>query len=355
MIESLLVALGVVTLGGSASVGWIAGKKRGASAVGAIAEERLAGVAAQRDAADRRAREAQVESARWRAISLAGQSLSAAPVYLDRLSARDAEELARLLRGLVLIDDVVLAGSTGLSLTREDNRASADLAALAPYVLGASRRMSLAVAEMSFETSGAEHVVARPLSGRAEGVLLLVRTTSQRANPLALDAVAHAAARTSDGLAAPSASAPASLGSTDRVAASDSHLAQAFPLLERELGKDVRGVVLAADGLPMFSAANDGPSPATRSAVTAELSALSQRATQTLRAMGIARMEVLLRGGDAITWSPLGPRSRLSVVTFGRADARSGPRLDRLVGALRRVVGAGDRVVSTSAASGGAP
>ena len=351
MIEALLFAAGVATVGAAASTaGWVAGKRRGASAAESAVGRRLAAVVTQRDAAERRARDAQGDSARWKALSLAGQPLAGAPAYEDRPSPRDAEELARLVRGLTFIDDVVLSDRTGLPLTREEDRASADLAALAPHIVSSSRRMALsalAVAQLSFETFGAAHVCARPLVGRADGVVLLVRTTSQRANPLAIDAVVHAAASTASDLGLVATPSLASFGSTERFAVADPRFTRAFGLLERELGRDFRAIALAEDGVPVFSAANDGPSAATRRAVSIELDSLQDRVTRTLRAPGMARVEVTLRGGEAITWSALGPRSRLSVVAFGHVEARSGARLDRLLGAVKRCLG-GERAVETS-------
>ncbi|MBS2012932.1 MAG: hypothetical protein JST00_08600 [Deltaproteobacteria bacterium] len=349
MIEAVLVLAGVASVGAGASLGFIAGARRAATKTGAWAEQRASALVAQRDAAEKRALEAQRESARLKALSLAGEALSAEPVYSGRPSPRDAEELARLVRGLVFIDDVVLSDRTGLPLTREENRASADLSALAPLVVDVARRLVLSglpVTQVDLETFGAEHVCARPLEGRAEGVVLLVRTTSQPANPLAIDAVAQAAAR--GGAFVPGSPSRAASGTTDRVGEADSHVAGAYPLLERELGRDVRAIMLCADGLPLFSAAKDGPSAATRKTLAAELHRVQARCADTLRATGIARLEVRLRGGDLATWSSLGPRSRLSVVTVGSYDARSGARLDRLVGALRRVAFGGDRAVATA-------
>lgn len=351
MIETILFMAGVATLGvGAGAAGWIAGKKRGTSVATLDIDERLAALATQRDAAERRARDAQNESSRWKALSLAGQTFAAAATYDERPSPLEAEELTRLLRGLHLVDDVVLSDATGLSLTREEARSSGDLAAIAPHVLKSSRRMALSalsVVQLSFETFGADHVCARPLVGRFDGALLLVRTTSQRANPLAIDAVVHASARTTAELGVVSAAATslATSGSSDRFAPQDSHLATVFGALDREIDEDVRSITLAVDGAPVYSAAKNGPSEATRRAVSGELASLQARVAHTLRALGMARMEVALRGGDTLTWSSLGPRSRLSVITLGRSSARSGARLDRLLGVIRRGAGSGDRVV----------
>ncbi len=109
--------------------------------------------------------------------------------------------------------------------------------------------------------------------------------------------------------------------------------------------------MLTADGLPLFSAAKDGPSSGARRTASLELWSFQDKVARTLRTLGVARVEATLRGGDSLTWSALSPRSRLALVTLGRADARSNARLDLLLGALRRGVG-GDR--SRKAAVGGA-
>ena len=348
MIETILLVAGMATfVGTGASVGWLAGKRRGTSAAEAESGRRLAAMAVQRESAERRALDAQNESARWKGLSIAGQTFSNVPVYEERTSPRDAEELAGLLRGLTLLDDVVLGDRTGLPVTREGGRASADLAALAPHVLGMCRAMALTalpVTQINFETLAAEHICARPLTGRAEGAVLLVRTTSQRANPLAVDAVAHAAARTADDLG--SRTARAARGSTDREAIEESHLAHVFSTLDRELGHDARGLMLTADGLPLYSAAKDGPSASARRAASIQLWSLQDRVARTLRTLGIVRVTVTLPDGDEVTWGALAPRSRLALVSFGRADARSGARLDRLIGTLRRGVGSGGAQVA---------
>ena len=345
MIETIMFVAGIATVGASASTaGWLVGKRRGARDAESNAEQHLRTLATQRDAARSRAREALGESARLKALSLAAQPFSEAPSYTERPSPRDAEELARLLRGLMLIDDVTLADASGLALTREDTRSSADLAAIAPNVLASIRRLELAslgVSQIAFETVSADHVCARALTGRADGALLLVRTTSQRANPLAIDAVAHAAAKITSDPTTESAPSIAKPGSSERIAVDDPRLTQAFGVLERELGTELAAVVLAADGTPLLSAASKGPSVETRRAVSTELDSLQDRVARALRAVGMARVEVTLRGGDVITWSSLGVRSRLSILTFGKVGKGSSARLERLIGAVRRAIGSG--------------
>lgn len=343
MIGTLLVVAGVASCvgAGSARLGWFAGRNRGAQDTQLETTRQLAAMAAQRDAAERRAREAQGENARWKGASLGGQALSSSAVFVDRPAPRDAEELARLVRGLTLVDDVVLADRSGHPLTREAEPASADLAALAPHVFLFCRRLSLAalpVLDVAFETIDATHVHARPLAGRGEGALLLVKTTSRAVNPLVVDAVMHAAVRD---LAELPTGVPASLslsGSTDRKEVPNAPFPEVFTTLERELEDHLTAVVLAVDGRPVFSAAKDGPDATGRNTVAAALSALVERATRTLRTAETVRVAVTLRGGYTVSWSAVAPRSRLSVVTFGRADERSTARQDRLIGTLRRSI-----------------
>jgi len=343
MIETLLLGFGVATVlcCSTAQVAWRAGRSRGARDAAADSGRRLATMGTQREAAERRALAAQAENARWRGTSLAGSGLSKSPVYAGRPSPRDAEELARLVRGLVLVDDVVLADASGFPLTRETDGASADLAALAPSILSFVRRVSLSaipVLEVAIETSSAVHVVARPLAGRGDGTLLLIRTTSQRVNPLVVDTAAQAAVRDLEDVPQGLPPSLALTGSTDLGQLGDAPFSEVFTTLERELGQHVTALSLTHDGRAMFDAAKDGPDAKTRAVAGSALTALADRATRTLRATGIARIDVTIRGGYVLSWSPVVQRSRLALVSFGRADARSPARVDRLLGSLRRAI-----------------
>ena len=112
MIGTLVVVAALAAVG-SAGAGWAAGRKRAARDVEEETTRQIATMGMQRDAAERRAREAQGESARWKGASLAGKGLSSAAVFVDRPAPRDAEELAGLVRGLTFVDDVVLADRSG--------------------------------------------------------------------------------------------------------------------------------------------------------------------------------------------------------------------------------------------------
>jgi hypothetical protein len=182
------------------------------------------------------------------------------------------------------------------------------------------------------------HVVARPLAGRGEGALLLVKTTSQRVNPLAVDAAAHAAVRDLEELPQGIPASLALTGSTDLGQLEDAPFAEVFATLERELGQHVSALSLTHDGRAVFDAAKDGPDAKTRAVAASALAALADRATRTLRATGLARIDVTVRGGYVLSWSPVAQRSRLALVSFGRADARSPARVDRLLGSLRRAI-----------------
>lgn len=357
MIEALVLAVGAATVGlGASSAAWFVGKKRGTADAEAAADRRLAMMQTQRDTAERKAAAALQESSRWKGLSLAGQPFQGAPVYEGRVSARDAEELARLLRGLTLIDDVVIADSSGLPLTREQEGRSAQLASLAASTFSSMRRLAplaLPIAQLHFETFAAEHVCARPLVGRADGAMLLVRTTSQRANPLAVDAVVHASAKTVADLSNAAALPPLLVGSSERVEASGPRLAELSSLLDRALESDLRGIMLCADGVPLISAAKDGPAASVRRSLAMELSFLEERSSRALRATGLARLELVLRTGEAITLAALAPRSRFSVVTFGQLDTRSAARMDRLLGSLRRLLAGDERIAEDRALEAG--
>ena len=356
MIGTLLVVAGITSfVAGSARLGWSAGRERGTKDAALETTRQLAAMGAQRDAAERRARDAQGENVRWKGASLGGHALTSSAVFADRPAPRDAEELARLVRGLTFVDDVVLADRSGHPLTREAEPASADLAALAPHVLQFCRRLSLAalpVLDVAFETIDATHVHARPLAGRAEGALLLVKTTSRAVNPIVVDAVMHAAVRDLAELPSGVSASLSLSGCTDRKELGNAPFPEVFNTLERELQDHLTAVVLAVDGRAVFSAAKDGPDANGRNTVATALSALVERATRTLRTAATVRVVVTLRGGYSVMWSAVAPRSRLSVVTFGRADERSSARLDRLLGTLRRGIahGSSAHLIEESAA-----
>jgi len=340
VIGSLVVVAALAAVG-SAGAAWTAGRRRGAREVLEETARQVTAMGTQRDAAERRAREAQGESARWKGASLAGKGLSSGPVFVDRPAPRDAEELAGLVRGLTIVDDVVLADRSGHPLTRERDATSADLAALAPHVLAFRRQLALAALhaqDVAFETSSAEHVHARPLAGRGEGALLLVRTTSRPVPTVVIDAVVHSALRDFDALPAGGRAPAALTGATDRQELPNGPLSEIFVTLQRELDGHLSAVVLTLDGMPVFSAAKNGLGAAARNTLATELAPLAERAARALRAGTIARIEVTLRDDHTVSWSALTPGSRLAVVALGRSDARSAARLDRLLGTLRRSI-----------------
>jgi len=324
MVVSILAMLAAALAG---VLGWSFGRKRGARMARESAASRIATMSAERDAAERRARESNAESARWQGMSLAGDTLSNSPIFAARPAPRDAEELARMVRGLALVDDVVLADRSGYPLTQESCATSPDLAALAPPVTTLVRELGVAalhVTDIHIETAGAIHVRARSLTGRCEGAILVVQSTSQPVSGLVIDAVGHASARAFTELTGrPGGRAP--WVTSDRETAPGRLSPEAIATLDRELNGSLAGVLLLLDGQPVFSSA-------------ASLDALAARVGWTLRAAGVVRIEVALRDGQAVTWSSLPGRSRSAIITFGQANARSTSRLDVLVGRLRRTL-----------------
>ena len=338
MIEILFFA-GVVLAAGSGGIGWVAGRRRGSREAEAVADGRLAALGNKRDGAEKRARDAQQESARWKNTSLAGESLTTAAVFDERPAPRDAEALATLARGLAFVDDVVIADKSGNPLTRENHEASADLAALAGHVFSLCRTMALdgfPVRDVAIETVDATRVNVRPLGGRADGLAMLVRTTSQPVNPLVVDAVFHAALRPGDEL--PSVLVPLAFHGT-----SDSHVEEGVfsamaEVIERQVkgDRDLTALTLADDDRIVMSVAANGPARVVRERTAAAVRAFAAVAGRVLRVDGVARIDVALRGGFTMTWAAVGPRSRLSVVAFGPTASRSSARLERILGSLRR-------------------
>ena len=333
----LLALLG----GGCVSLlAWFFGRKGGARMARASTAARLSSLSAERDAAERRAREASAETTRWKGMSLAGDVLTSSPIFEARPAPRDAEELARMVRGLAFIDDVVLADRSGYPLTRESTASSPDLAALAPHVNDLVHRFGIAglqVTDLQIETADAVHVRARLLSGRCEGAMVLLRSTSQPVSTLVVDAVGHASARTfGERQGRPVVSSV--WATSDREAVPDAISQGALATLDRELNGSLDGVSLVLEGRTVYSSAHEGPSAEIRAAATASLHALASRARSTLRATRVAEVRVSLRSGQAVTWSSLPDRSRAALITFGRGDGRSAARLDVLVGKLRRAL-----------------
>ncbi len=350
----IVAGVSAVVGAGAARLGFSRGKAEGEREAQDEAGRKLALVELERQNAERRARDAARELTRWSDVSLAPRVLTARAVYPDRPAPRDAEELARLVRGLTFVDDVVIADRSGHALTREVEPGAANLASLGALLAATSRRLALEglpALALSLETFGAAHVHARPLMGRGEGTWLLVRTTSQRVNPLVVDAVAQAAARDrSDATDEPAGTPPTLTGHTDRTDLEASPLSEIAPLLDRELAAGLSSLTLVLDGRPVLSAASDGPSIHARATAASALAELAARAARSLRGQGMARVEVTLRGGATVVWSAVAPGSRLSVVTFARGDAHSPARLDRLLGTLRRAV---ERTSGSLLAEGG--
>ncbi len=322
-----------------AVIAWIVAQRRGEAALAGTTKLLVTTRLAQESAA-RRAQEAEDEVRRWRGMSLAGASLSPPrePIYAARPAPVDATELVRLTQGLALVDDVMIADAGGLPMVAELDGSATTLAAIAApasSMIRALESADLPVVQIRFASFSAEHLAVRILPGRAEGLLLVVRTTSQPVNPLALDAVVHAASRVGeDGLPV---LPPAELrGTTETLLLDSPRFSELHTDLGRELRNEVRGLVLTLDERPVFSAAVNGPAEGLRTLVVGELARLQRRVNQLLRSDSpMARVELMLRDGTQIAWAALAPHSRLALVTFGRTDERV---VERLAGLLRRVV-----------------
>jgi hypothetical protein len=306
---------------------------------------------ASKDALERLAREATEECERLQGLTLAGARLTGDPVFSGRTAPRDAEELARLVRGMTLVDDVVITSPSGLALSRETTPRSARLAALGPALFETLHGLAaagLSPREISLEMADATHVVARPLSGRGEGTILLVATTSRRASGAVLDTVAHAAAR-ADSAKGPSARPTPWSSSDPHEAASRGFGSSLVSALDRALREEHRGLVLLEGPSVLLSGARSGPSRDARASGSRALAALALRAASCL-ASGSLHIEVALSPGYRASWSTCAPGPH-AVVTFGEANLGSLPRLDRLVGVVRRALeGRGEAAISGDAA-----
>lgn len=313
------------------------------------AETLLRGLQTQREAAERRVRDVRAELTRVESATLARHRVLPERVYPTRLAPRDADALAGALGGLAFVDAALVADAFGHALSRGTGDASAASSqpALALSAMGAAvgtlfddlAESDLAPVEAHVETGDARHVTVRALRGRGEGAFIVAAATSRPVSALALDAVAQLARANDDGLAAPSSTKPAR-GTTERRAVQGSPLSAVWDELDREHAehRDLRALVLGVDGLPVFSAAHDGPVEEARARALRALRTFADRAGARFRESHVARVDVLLEGGDVLHWVPLAARSRLSLVVLGDVGATSAGRIDRLAGRLRRKI-----------------
>lgn len=325
------------------AVAWKFGARRAQ-----LASERAAWVTNRqvvtaREAAERRIRELTAQNAMWTASTLAPRELPAQPVYPDRMAPVEHEALIGMLRGLTLIDDALIADATGFARTREADLTSTATAALAGRVdtlRAALAKVGAGVAEVRVETFDATHVAIRVLTGRAEGSMLVVRST-MRVNPLALDAVAHVAAGGVGDVASPPV--PTSWrGTAERRRPADGGLATAFfDDLESELARSkLRAVVFGAHGKASFSAADDGPTDGVRSAVFLAIDMFQAHAARLLHGAGMARVDVTLHGGSVLRWSALAREPAWALVILADDGTTSPALVERLSGRLRRGIDA---------------
>lgn len=172
--------------------------------------------------------------------------------------------------------------------------------------------------------------------------MLVVKSTSLRANPLAIDAVAHVAAGDNGeprGVSEPLGSVRSSSwrGSSNR--GSSSHNppgdARLFDELQRELDRaGVRALVFGVRGQLELSAADDGPSESVRAATFEALEMFQKRAARLLHGAGMAHVDVTLANSGAVRWSSVSRDSSLVMVAD---DGNTSPALvERLSGRLRR-------------------
>jgi hypothetical protein len=337
------MAMTAVTTFATSTLAWTVGARRARARSEQVASVAHRQLSASRDVAERRARELNAQNAVWRSSSLAPRELPAQPVYVDRMAPIEHDALVGMLRGLTLIDDAVIADATGLARTREADRESAAIAALASHVetlRQALSRVGAGVAEVRVETFDAVHVAIRMLSGRAEGAMLVVRSTSMRVSPLALDAVAHVASGGLGELAAPPVPS-IWRGGADRVRPADGGPTGFFDDLEQELVRSkLRAVVFGAHGKASFSAASDGPAESVRAAAFLALDNFQARAARLLHGAGMARVDVMLHGGSVLRWSSLAREPSWAVVLLADDGATSPALVERLSGRLRRGMGA---------------
>ena len=73
----------------------------------------------------------------------------------------------------------------------------------------------------------------------------------------------------------------------------------------------------------------------------------SQPASHALRS-AVVRIHVSVAGAYTLSWAALDTEAGGALLTFGRADERTGARLDRLLGSVRRSLGEPDAITLES-------
>ena len=351
------MAMAAVSTFASTAAAWTFGARRARIRSERLAEVAYRRVAAARDAAERRARELQTQNVWWKSASLAPRDLPLQPVYADRMAPIEHEALVGMLRGLTLMDDAVIADTSGLARTREADHESAAMAAIAGQVevlRQALAKVDAGVAEVRVETFDAVHLAIRLLAGRAAGTMLVARSTSVRVSPLALDAVAHVATGGQGDAPAPAVSSIWQ-GTSDRRDPPDGGPTGFFDELEQELARGgLRALVFGAHGEPSFSAAVDGPADTVRAATFLALDVFQARAARLLHGAGMARVDVTLHGGRVLRWSALAGEPSWALFMVADDGATSPALVERLSGRLRRAIGAAASAASTAANNNGA-
>lgn len=337
------VAVTAVSTIASSALAWRFGARRARTESELTAAATNRQLATSREVAERRIRELSTQNALWKTSSLAPRDLPVEPVFPDRMAPIEHEALVGMLRGLTLIDDAVIADVTGFARTRETDSGSAAIAAIGGQVEAlrvALTKLGAGVAEVRIETFDAVHVAIRPLTGRAEGSMLVARSTSMRASPLALDAVAHVASGGAGSAVTPPVPSMWR-GAADCRRPSDGGPESFFDDLEQELVRSkLRAVAFGSRGKPSFSAAADGPTDAVRTATFLALDDFQARAARLLRGAGTARVDVMLHGGGVLRWSSLAPQTTWAILITADDGATSPALVERLSGRLRRGIDA---------------
>jgi hypothetical protein len=321
--------------------GWWRGRAAGAAAADAgalaLADERRR---SQRRH-DEQERRAEQGLAAWQAAALGAtlQSVSL-PVYPARAAPAELEWLAERLRGLALLDAVVVTDAVGLSLSRHESPASRGLAAAASALLPLGASLG-GFSSASFCTTDGLHGVVRTLPAWAGGACLAAARVGRPPSPLALDAaVAQAllARRASAGFAA-AGPLVASAGSRG-VVVGDPALGPAHGLLKDWMGRQgLRGAVLlqSAPGQPVrvcTGLADDGPPASDWAAVALVLDQAAATVSRRLRARGLQQLDLHMGTGAGLGLARLDASAQL--LTFFRGSAPEPVVFERLAAVLRR-------------------
>jgi hypothetical protein len=301
-----------------------------------------------------------------RAAAMATHASDLVPAtYPRRPGPRELDGIAARLRGFAFLDAVVVADAAGLPLSRDETRASRELASLVPKVvlLESSAGGALdGIAAVSIVTRDARHFTLRRLPDWTGGAFLGAMAHSQAPAPLALDAAVAGAilARpsTEPREGAPAGGVVSALAGVHAVIGADrgANTRQLVGELERmTAATEARALAFGREGQVISGVLCDGPPESVVAALLGQLDAFTAAVGRALHSE-IASIELTLRDGSVVVFAPLQATSRFALLAISAGRGLDPLEIDRLIGRIRRLLPPSapmDRTVALPASAGG--